>query len=153
MRTVAAVIVGYMVMFVLVMATFTGAYLAMGTDRAFCPGTYDASRLWIAVSLVLGAVAAVGGGMACAAIATNPKAAPALAGLVAVMGLLVLVGEATQERPTSLPARTGDVGNMEAMQKAVTPMWTAVVNPLVGVAGVLIGGRLRRRRDAGAAST
>jgi hypothetical protein len=46
-------------------------------------------------------------------------------------------------------ARTSDVSNMEAMQKAKEPAGVALTNPLLGAAGVLVGGRLRRKRAAG----
>ncbi len=41
-------------------------------------------------------------------------------------------------------ARTGEVGNLDAMMKAKPPAWVAVANPFVGLAGVLLGARLRR---------
>ncbi|MDQ3667052.1 MAG: hypothetical protein M3410_10870 [Acidobacteriota bacterium] len=40
LRAVLAVIVGYVVMVLLVFATFSLAYLLMGADGAFRPGTY-----------------------------------------------------------------------------------------------------------------
>ncbi len=41
---------------------------------------------------------------------------------------------------------------MEAMQNARTPVWVALLNPLVGAAGVFWGARLRRSRSAAAAT-
>ena len=40
--------------------------------------------------------------------------------------------------------RGSEVGNLEAMTKAKQPAWTALLNPLIGVAGTLVGGRLKR---------
>ncbi len=58
-RTIGSVILGYLVMVIVVFATFSLAYQAMGVDRAYQPGTYDVSGLWIAVSIVLGILAAI----------------------------------------------------------------------------------------------
>jgi hypothetical protein len=41
--------------------------------------------------------------------------------------------------------RTGNISNMEAMQRAKHPIWAPILFPFIGVAGVLIGGRLKRR--------
>ena len=73
MRQVLAVVVGYVVMFAMVFATFTNAYFAMGTDRAFRPGTYDISVLWIVVSVVLSLIAAAVGGFICAKLSKGGR--------------------------------------------------------------------------------
>jgi hypothetical protein len=67
----------------------------------------------------------------------------ALAALVQVLGLLTAVMMTRQPPP---PVRAGGFGNLEAMTGARQPDWVGFVNPLVGVAGVLAGGRLRRGR-------
>jgi hypothetical protein len=41
--------------------------------------------------------------------------------------------------------RVGDVPMMEAMQKAQEPDWAPFALPFIGAAGVLIGGKLKRR--------
>jgi hypothetical protein len=71
LRAAGSVVVGYLVMFVVVFATFTVAYLAMGTEGAFRPGTYDVTALWLIVSLLLSFVAATVGGLVCATIARS----------------------------------------------------------------------------------
>lgn len=143
-RAVAGVLLGYVTMAVLVFTTFTTAYLGMGTDQAFCPGSYDPSPLWTAVSFVLGFVAAVVGGYACARVSRLPKPPLVLAGLVIVLGLLSAIPHLTAtDEPKS---RSGDVSNMEAMMNAHQPAWVALLNPFIGAAGVLVGSR---RRPAG----
>ena len=144
LRTIVGVIVGYLVMAGLVFVTFTAAYAVLGVDRTFQPGTYQVSPLWIATSFALGLGAALAGGYVCARIARRRAAANALAALVLGLGLLVagigIVGVAQEGEPTP---RTSEVGNQEAMMRARTPTWMALLNPLVGAAGVLIGGRRR----------
>lgn len=44
-RPIAAVILGYLAMFVMVFGSFTVAYLLMGADNAFKPGVYEPSAL------------------------------------------------------------------------------------------------------------
>jgi hypothetical protein len=52
-RSIIAVIVGYVLMFLLNFAGFVTMYAVMGPDQAFEPGLYLASTRWIAVSFVL----------------------------------------------------------------------------------------------------
>lgn len=145
-RSVLAIIIGYFVMAVFIFATFSCAYLALGADGAFRPGSYDVSPTWIVLSFVLGIAAAVAGGWACAKVATSPNAPFALAGLVAVLGLTQAGYLATH--PTEAPGpRTADVPNLQAMQHAQTPGWINFANPVIGAAGVILGSRLARRRS------
>ena len=137
------VIVGYLVMFAFVFVTFTVAFLLMGTERAFKPGSYDVSGLWIGVSFILALAAAILGGLVCAWIARDTKALVGLAGLVLVLGFLMALPVLTAKAEPK--ARSGAVGNMEAMQNAAQPAWIALLNPLVGAGGALVGGRLRRQ--------
>jgi ABC-type antimicrobial peptide transport system permease subunit len=140
-RLIGSVIVGYLVTFGVVFVTFSGAYLAIGPDRAFQPGTYDVSMLWGGLSIVLGFVAAVIGGMVCAMIAKDPRGPKWLAVLVLVLGL-AFAYPVLRQAPVSEP-RTAGVGNMEAMGKARQPPWAALLNPVIGVLGVMVGGRRR----------
>lgn len=57
-RSVVSVVVGYVVLSLVIFATFSAAYLAMGADAAFHPGSYVVSTLWLVVSFVLGFLAA-----------------------------------------------------------------------------------------------
>ncbi len=98
MRTVLAVIAGYIAMFLLVIILFTIAYLAMGADLSFKPGSYEPSLLWIVVSFVLGLIAAIAGGWICAAIAPGTKAPVALVVVVIVLGLLTSIRSSNATR-------------------------------------------------------
>jgi hypothetical protein len=140
-RLFGSVIVGYIVMFCVVFLTFSGAYLALGPDRAFLPGSYEVSMLWNVLSVVLGFVAAVIGGMVCMMIAKDARGPKWLAVLVLVLGLAFAI-PVLQQAPVTEP-RTASVGNMEAMGKARQPPWAALLNPVIGVIGVLVGGRRR----------
>ena len=62
LRTIGSVILGYLVMFVVVFVGLTAAYLAMGTDRAFKPGVYDVTAIWLVVMFAISILAAFVGG-------------------------------------------------------------------------------------------
>ena len=145
LRAIFGVILGYVTMGLLIFFTFTLAYLAMGADGAFRPGTYDVTPLWLVVSFALGLLAAVAGGYVCALIAKNARATLALAGLVVVLGLLFAV-PVLMKAGGEKPARSEQVGNLNAMTQAQQPAWVALLNPFLGAAGVLLGGRRKNER-------
>ncbi len=142
-RAIVAVIVAYVVMFLLIFLTFTGIYLLLGADRAFRPGSYEASNLWLGIAFGVNLIVAIIGGLICAAIAKGGKAPLALAAVVLVLGLLLAIPALMIQKP-DMP-RTGNVSNIEAMQKAKQPPWVPLTFPIIGATGVLIGGKLKRR--------
>jgi len=142
LRAILAVIVGYLAMAVTVFATFTGAYLILGSAGSFKPGSYEVSGTWLVLSLVLSLAAALVGGLVCRAIARSPRPVVALAGVVLVLGALSAVPILLRAGEPPEP-RTGDVSNIEAMNRARQPVWVALTLPLVGAAGVLVAGRGR----------
>ncbi len=140
-RIIGAVVAGYFVMVGVVFVLFSAAYLAMGTESAFKPGSYEPSSLWIFIMFIGGFVAALVGGWVCAKIARNPQGPKWLAVLVIVLGILVAIPSLiATPRKDSRPA---GLSNWDAMNNAQTPSWVALANPVIGVAGVLIGGRRR----------
>lgn len=141
LRSILGGIAGYIAMFVFIFATFSITYLAMGTDRAFNPGSYQVSTLWIGVSSVLGLVGAIVGGYVASLVGKGFTAVKVVVGIVLVMGILTIAMVAITPAPTDV--RTADVPNMEAMAKAQTPLWVAILNPIIGVVGSIVGGRLR----------
>ncbi|MEK7831056.1 MAG: hypothetical protein AAB401_08220 [Acidobacteriota bacterium] len=143
LKTIGGVVVGYIVMFILVFAIFTTAYLAMGADGAFKTGSYEVSTLWLVLSFAVGLIAAIAGGFVCALIAPNSKAPLALAGLVIILGLLSAI-PALMPNDTRPQVRTADVGNMEAMMNARQPVWVFLLNPLIGAVGVMLGSRMKK---------
>jgi hypothetical protein len=126
-------------MFVLVFLTFSGAFLGLGSERTFQPGTYNPTMLWNLLAIGLGFVAALWGGMVAAKIGRGQAAAKSLAIVVFVLGLVVAFMNLSTK--TDPGPRTGDVSNADAMNKAQTPVWLSFLNPFIGAAGVLAGGR------------
>jgi len=144
-RAIVAVIVAYVVMFLLIFLTFTGIYLLLGADRAFRPGSYEASNLWLGIAFGVNLIVAIIGGLICAAIAKGGKAPLALAIVVFVLGLLLAIPSLMAQKPNPNMVRTGSVSNLEAMQRAREPTWVPFTFPFIGAIGVLIGGKLKRR--------
>lgn len=142
-RAIVSVVLGYVAMFATIFLAFSGLYLLMGQDLSFRPGSYEPSVLWTVVSFALGAGAAALGGYVCARIARAATPPKVLAGLVLAIGLLSAI-PVLMAAATPAEARAGEVGNLDAMMKAKQPAWVAVANPFVGLAGVLLGARLRR---------
>lgn len=140
MRTVGGVLAGYVAMALIVFACLTAAYLGMGAERAFRPGVYDVSMLWAVVSIVIGFLAAWVGGWVARKIARSRRGPQALAAVVVVLGLALAIPTLGGGLPEA-PPRTGAPANMAAMQQARTPAWLALLNPVIGALGVLVGGR------------
>lgn len=143
-RSIVAVIVGYLVMVVLIIGLFTTAYLMMGTERAFQPGSFEPSGSWLAVSFALGLLGAIAAGWVCALIARGSKAPQALAVLVVVLGVLFAIPDMMAGDSTTPATRSGDLGNFEAMAQARQPLWVSLVNPFLGAVGVLAGAKLKK---------
>jgi hypothetical protein len=150
LRAVGSVVVGYVVMSAVVFGLFTCAFLGMGADRAFEPGTYGVSMLWAGVSIAVGLIAAIGGGFVCARIARTSMPPKVLAGLVLGLGLVFAAATLMATKPAEgPPARTAETPSLTAMQYATKmPAWATVLNPFVGAVGVLIGARRKIRADA-----
>jgi len=144
-RSIIAVIASYIAMFVLTFAGFTCLYLLIGPDHAFKPRSYMASNRWIAMAFGIYFVIAIIGGFLCALIARGGKAPLALAIVVFVLGLLLAIPSVIAHRTNPNEVRVGAVSNMEAMQKAKEPIWVPFTFPIIGVVGVLVGSRLRRK--------
>ncbi len=107
--------------------------------------SWEQSTTWVVASLVLGLVAAIICGVACALIAVKGSKAPiALAVFIVVMGAIsATVQLAKQNSEEQPPPRTAQIGMFEAIQNAQVPMLLLIGNPFVGAIGALIGGRLR----------
>ena len=145
-RSIVAVIVSYLAMFALTFLGFTGLYLLMGPNQAFKPSSYMASNRWIASAFGVYLVIAIIGGLICAAIARGGKAPLVLAIVVLALGLVLAIPSMIAHQADPHAVRVGPISNFEAMQKAQEPIWVPFTFPLIGVAGVLIGAKLKKRR-------
>jgi hypothetical protein len=142
-RSILAVVLSYIVLFIVLFCVLTVAYLAMGPDGAFRPGSFRPSMVWSVIEIVVGLGAAVLAGWICIAIARRQGAVTALVVVILVIGALSAI-------PVFMAAgapegvREGGLSNMQAMMQARQPVWMAIVNPVIGAVGVLLGSRLKR---------
>ena len=141
-KSILAVIVGYIVMAIFAFAICTCAYLGLGVDRVFEPGSYDVSTIWIVLMIVIALVGGILGGLTCAAISKSKGACMALAIIVLVVGMIAAIVTEMKEHPSA--ARSGDLSNLEAMTKAQTPAWVCFVNPVLGAVAVMLGARMKK---------
>jgi hypothetical protein len=154
-RIIAAVILGYALILMIVFAGIGTAWSVMGPEGAFRGDTWETSGTWVATILAVGAIAAVIAGAAARRIARSPAGPASLAGVVLVLGVLTGVMQ-LMAAPESLPAgeeteaavepepepRPRQVAWADAMNNAKPPRWYPFVNTVLGGAGVLIGGLL-----------
>src|SRR6185369_7207291 len=113
-RSVVAVIVAYISMFILNLLVFVGLYAFVGPAQAFKPSSYLASNRWIVMSFVAISITAIIAGLICAAIARGGRAPLAMAIVVLVIGLVLAIPSVMKHRANEHMIRTGDVPSMEA---------------------------------------
>jgi len=142
-RVIGGVIAGYVAIFVAVFVLMTLAWMLLGPAGSFQPGTWDVTTTWIVVSVVVGLVGAIAGGYVCALVARDPRGPKALVGVVVVLGILFAIPVLTGGGDAVLGPRPDVVPMMDAMQRGQQPAWIALMNPILGAIGVLIGARLR----------
>lgn len=142
LRSILGGIAGYIVTFISLFILLTAVYFALGTEAAFQPGSYQVSMLWIGVSTVIGLLAAIVGGYVASLAGGGFGGAKALAVIILIMGVVMVVMIAVSPVPPA--ARPAELSNMEAMASAQTPLWAAILNPVIGTIGAMIGGRLRK---------
>src|SRR5260370_14984058 len=91
LRSVLAVIVGYVVMFILQVAAFMTIYTLVGADWSFEPASYQASTRWTAMQFGVILVTAIIAGLVCSVIARRGKPPLALAAVVLVAGFRLTI--------------------------------------------------------------
>lgn len=149
MRPVFAVIAGYLIMMVFVMVTLTVAWVLLGSSFAFQAGTTHVTLRWVALNLSLSAIAAIAGGYVAMSIAPDEAmlSVKILAGIILAVGLIMAVAhiftDASVDQQLAQGVVVEGMGAFAAASEAVQPIWYNFLVPVLGAAGVLIGGRLR----------
>jgi hypothetical protein len=147
LKSIVAIIVSYIAMFVLFMAIFTGLYFALGVERVFQADSYEVSMLWIVLTLAIGFLVSMFAGYLCAAISKSWRTCQVFALIVFLLALIQCLS-ALKRNPEMPTTRAGEVGMFDAMQLAVSPLWLHFVNPILSGVGVLLGARMKRRDPA-----
>lgn len=146
MRIVLGIVVGYLAMAIVVFVVFTLAYLFMGTERAFRPGSFEVSTLWVSMAVVVNVAAAVVGGLVAASLARSSTGPRVLAGLVLVLGALAAIPAFLPPAAGTPTERSSELSNLEAMTQARQPAWFAATVPVVAAIGVLFGASLTKAK-------
>jgi hypothetical protein len=144
LKSILAIIVGYLAMFILFMALSAGLYFVLGIERVFQADSYEISRLWIGVTIAVGFLSTIFAGYLCAAISGRWLTCQIFALIVFLLTLWQCVS-ALRSNSEGPNVRAGEVTFLEAITHAVAPMWLHFVNPVVNGVGVLLGARLKRR--------
>jgi len=143
LKAVLAVVAGYLTMAIAVAMLSLGLFLLLGPDRAFQPGTYEVSTVWVVGCFAASLLSAMIGGFVCSRI-SGPGALKILAALLVVLGILLALpalDPANDPRPLVRPP---DTPRLIALTNSRQPPWAALTFPFVGALGVLIGGRGKR---------
>lgn len=138
LRSIAAVVVTYIVMAILVMAAFMALWFGLGPDRLLRPGSWEGNML---ISIAAPAITAIGGlfgGWMCRKIGRGPTPVMALAAVVLVLGGIMAFF--TLQKPYPTGPRDPGMTVQQIMEKGREPTWVAILNPILGAGTVLIGG-------------
>ena len=87
LRSIAAVIVSYIVMGILISGMFMGMWFGMGPDGLLKPGSFQGNMIINIAAPAITVIVGLFGGWMCAKIGRSGKPVMALAGLVLVLGL------------------------------------------------------------------
>ena len=141
-RTILGVIIGFVVLLLIQFVILTAAYLLLGADWTFQPGTFALSPAWLVIQAVFTLAAGVIAGKVCRVVAGRGWSTIPFIVLVLVLGLLasipfLLLGD-------SIPARVGDIGIIQAMGSGRPPKWFRVLMPFVTALGIMMGGRSKK---------
>lgn len=142
LRSVLAAVGGYIVMVIVVISGLGIAWMILGGSGAFAGEGPDPSTAWMAFSLAFGLIGAVAGGFVAGGVGRSMTAVKILIGVLLVLGVyLALTADSNLADRTPIDKPVAEMSFTEAGQHARQPAWYNWVIPLVGAAGVWIGGR------------
>lgn len=146
LRGFLAVVLGYIAIVVIVMASFTALYATLGPSRAFeASPSWQPSVLWLILTSALGAIAACAGGAIAAWVGRATRPAIILACIVGALGLAQAAMMFTRPVEGQIP-RPEHPTRAEINANTRTPPMVALGSAVIGAVGVSIGGTLAGRR-------
>ncbi len=138
LRSILAVVVTYIVMAVLVIASFMGLWYGLGPDRLLQPGTWKGNLFLCIAAPGITVIAGLFGGWLCAKIGRGRGPVMALAAVVLVLGATMAFF--TLQKPPPTGPRPPGMTVEQIMKDGREPTWLAILNPIIGSGAVLIGG-------------
>lgn len=151
-RTIAAIVVGYLVIVLLVLGLGLAAYAGIGVENAYQEKSWHATPIIGVLTLISGVFAAVVGGWVAGKVDTRPRGFRGLAVVLIVLGLGMATLQAMQPAP---PPRTEPATMKLAMEHSNDhrdPAWVTWLLPFIGSVGVLVGGAGARSKPEPLAS-
>jgi hypothetical protein len=156
MRSVLAVIAGYLIIVVFVIVTLTMVWALLGPSFAFQPGTTHVTLQWVGLNLSLSALAAIAGGYVAMWVSPDEsmQSIKILAGLILGVGIIMAIPHIFTDPSVDQQLAEGVVvegmSALSAASEAVRPIWYNFLLPVIGAVGVFVGGRIRGNEAAGA---
>jgi ABC-type antimicrobial peptide transport system permease subunit len=145
LKFILAIIVSYVVGNLVFFGLITGCFFLLGVERVFQPDSYEVSRTWLALTLIVSFLGAVIGGYLCLSISRSWGTCQVLALIVLMLTSISCILEFRRINPDAPNIRAGDVEYFDAMKLGVPPRWFPFVNPIVTCMGVLVGARIKGR--------
>lgn len=140
LRSIAAVVISYIVMFILIFVLFAALVFGLGIDGLLKPGSFQGGLLITIAAPSITLLTGVFGGWLCAKIARGSRAVLALAAVVLVLGIISAL--VTLQKPFPADPRPADMTLEQFMEVGREPTWVAVSNPIIGSIAVLVSGLL-----------
>ncbi|MBX3387475.1 MAG: hypothetical protein KF768_12975 [Phycisphaeraceae bacterium] len=138
LRSIAAVVVAYIVMMVVVIGVFSALWFGLGPDRLLRPGSFKGNLFLCVAAPAITVAGGVFGGWLCAKIGRGRRPVMVLAGVVLVLGLMSAYF--TLQKPFPADPREPGMTVEQIMKIGREPTWLAIFNPIGGAVSVLIGG-------------
>jgi hypothetical protein len=150
MKAFGIALAGYILMFVVLFATLTAMYFGLGSERAFLPGSYAVTPLWIAVFCFFQFDSGLVAGVVVSKLSSDRKVPLILAAMTLVLGIVMALPTVLGTVQDAVP-RSESLTNMDAMMQAQTPVWIQLIAPALAALGVTAGAmlmlRIGRRRS------
>ena len=144
LKSIIAIIVSYLIVFLLFSAVFIGLYFVLGAERVFQTDSYEISTLWMVLTLVGSLFGWMLGGWLCVGISKSLRTGQVFALIVFVATAIMCLSQLKRESEGP-HVRASEVSFDEAFGREVSPRWFHFVNPVVSLLGVVVGARLKRR--------
>ncbi len=141
MKSFGIALGGYILMFVVLFATLTAMYFALGSERTFLPGSFAVTPLWMVVFCFFHFDAGMVAGVVVAKLSSDRKVPLILATMALLFGVLLALPAVQGTAPVAVP-RVASLTNMQAMMQAQTPVWIQLIVPALSALGVIAGATL-----------
>ena len=141
LRSSLAVVLTYVAMSLVIIASFASLWLGLGPDRLLMPGSFKGNLFFCITAPAITVVVGLLGGVMCAKIARGGRTPVlVLAGMVLVLG--AITAAFILQKPFPSDPRPPGMTLQEMMEVGREPTWLAIFNPIGGALAVFAGGVL-----------